>query len=559
MRTMRRCPVAADDVVMRTEKLTKIYPGGIKAVDELDLDGAPGRDLRSARPERRGQDDDRGHAHDARDPHQRARVRRRHRRRRAPDRGQAGDRRRAPDATRSTARSRCGRTSTSTAGSSGCRTPTPAAEADRLLQQFRLADRGKEPVLALSGGMAQRLMVARAIMHRPAMLFLDEPTAGLDPQSRIALWEILGELHADGQTILLTTHYMEEADELCDRLAIIDHGQLLALGTPAELKRSIGADTMVTVSATGDLDRLAKVLRDRGAGRAASDPRRRHRAGRGAGAAGRAARGRSPSPNATASRCRTSPSPSPRSRPSSSTSPGRTCANDCRHASPAPRPRWRRPASRVAAARVAFRALLLRDLVVLRKTLKEFIPRTILQPFLLVFVFTYVFPKIGQGVGGTGAGERVLDPARRRRRRARDPVPGHPVGRRCRWCRSSATRARSRTASWRRCRSALVAIEKVIWGALSGLFAALLVFPIAAVVPATPGAPPRQLAGAAHAHAARLLHVRRARAHLRHPLRPPHGADAVRDHRASRSRSSAASTTRGRRWSRSGGCRCSCS
>ena len=96
----------------------------------------------------------------------------------------------------------------------------------------------------LSGGMAQRLMVARAIMHRPAILFLDEPTAGLDPQSRIALWEILGELHRDGQTILLTTHYMEEADQLCDRLAIIDHGQLLALDTPDALKRSTGADTV---------------------------------------------------------------------------------------------------------------------------------------------------------------------------------------------------------------------------------------------------------------------------------------------------------------------------
>ena len=108
--------------------------------------------------------------------------------------------------------------------------------------------------------MAQRLMVARAIMHRPATLFLDEPTAGLDPQSRLALWEILGELHAEGQTILLTTHYMEEADELCDRLAIIDRGRLLALGPPAELKRSTGADTVVTVTASGDLDALAKVL-----------------------------------------------------------------------------------------------------------------------------------------------------------------------------------------------------------------------------------------------------------------------------------------------------------
>jgi ABC-2 type transport system ATP-binding protein len=109
--------------------------------------------------------------------------------------------------------------------------------------------------------MAQRLMVARAIMHRPAILFLDEPTAGLDPQSRIALWDILGELHRDGQTILLTTHYMEEADALCDRLAIIDRGRLLALDTPAKLKRSVGIDAMVTVSADGDLDRLADVLR----------------------------------------------------------------------------------------------------------------------------------------------------------------------------------------------------------------------------------------------------------------------------------------------------------
>ncbi len=123
-------------------------------------------------------------------------------------------------------------------------------ESDRLLEQFRLRERAKAPVLALSGGMAQRLMVARAVMHRPSILFLDEPTAGLDPQSRIALWEILGELHDEGQTILLTTHYMEEADQLCHRLAIIDHGRILALDTPERLKASIGADTVVTI-ATG--------------------------------------------------------------------------------------------------------------------------------------------------------------------------------------------------------------------------------------------------------------------------------------------------------------------
>ena len=135
-------------------------------------------------------------------------------------------------------------------------------EADYRLQQFRLVDWAKAPVLALSGGMAQRLMVARAILHRPAILFLDEPTAGLDPQSRLALWDILGELHAAGETILLTTHYMEEADQLCNRVAIMDHGHILALDTPAELKKAVTADTIVTVSSDGDLAQLEQLLAD---------------------------------------------------------------------------------------------------------------------------------------------------------------------------------------------------------------------------------------------------------------------------------------------------------
>jgi ABC-2 type transport system ATP-binding protein len=133
--------------------------------------------------------------------------------------------------------------------------------AGNLLAKFHLAKWAKAPVSALSGGMAQRLMVARAILHRPRILFMDEPTAGLDPQSRLALWEILSELHAEGQTILLTTHYMEEADQLCDRVAIMDHGKVLALDTPASLKSSLGAETIVTVSAEGDLDALAGILR----------------------------------------------------------------------------------------------------------------------------------------------------------------------------------------------------------------------------------------------------------------------------------------------------------
>ena len=129
--------------------------------------------------------------------------------------------------------------------------------ADELLERFQLSRFAKASVYALSGGMAQRLMVARAIFHRPAVLFLDEPTAGLDPQGRLALWDLLGGLNADGQTILLTTHYMEEADKLCDRVAIMDHGKILALDTPAELKRSVGADTIVTVKAAGDPQELA--------------------------------------------------------------------------------------------------------------------------------------------------------------------------------------------------------------------------------------------------------------------------------------------------------------
>ncbi|TMK16484.1 MAG: ATP-binding cassette domain-containing protein, partial [Actinobacteria bacterium] len=134
------------------------------------------------------------------------------------------------------------------------------AAADELLTLFHLSNWRNASVFALSGGMAQRLMVARAILHKPDILFLDEPTAGLDPQSRIALWEILGVLHEAGQTVLLTTHNMEEADELCDRVAIMDHGKILALDSPAGLKASVGADSIITVHAGGDLDVLADLL-----------------------------------------------------------------------------------------------------------------------------------------------------------------------------------------------------------------------------------------------------------------------------------------------------------
>jgi ABC-2 type transport system ATP-binding protein len=132
--------------------------------------------------------------------------------------------------------------------------------ADELLDRFSLSKWAKASVYALSGGMAQRLMVARAIFHSPAVLFLDEPTAGLDPQSRLALWEMLQELNASGQTVVLTTHYMEEADQLCDRVAIMDFGKILALDTPTNLKKSTGADTIAIVKVAGNGDALATAL-----------------------------------------------------------------------------------------------------------------------------------------------------------------------------------------------------------------------------------------------------------------------------------------------------------
>ncbi|MBZ5583028.1 MAG: ABC transporter ATP-binding protein [Acidobacteriia bacterium] len=108
-----------------------------------------------------------------------------------------------------------------------------------LLEKFKLTDRADHLVRTFSGGMMQRLSIARAMMHNPEVLFLDEPSAGLDPQTRLLLWELVREYNRLGKTIVLTTHYMEEADTLADRLAIINHGKIIAQGTPPELKASI--------------------------------------------------------------------------------------------------------------------------------------------------------------------------------------------------------------------------------------------------------------------------------------------------------------------------------
>jgi ABC-2 type transport system ATP-binding protein len=124
---------------------------------------------------------------------------------------------------------------------------TRSARAAELLDRFKLTDRANQLARGFSGGMMQRLSIARAMMHDPQVLFLDEPSAGLDPQTRLLLWEIIREYNQSGKTILLTTHNMEEADALCQRLAIIDHGRKIALGTPAGLKASVPGGYLLRV------------------------------------------------------------------------------------------------------------------------------------------------------------------------------------------------------------------------------------------------------------------------------------------------------------------------
>jgi ABC-2 type transport system ATP-binding protein len=247
------------EVVIRTEQLTKVYPGGVLAVDHLDLAVSAGEIFGLLGPNGAGKTSTAGMLT--------TRV--------IPTSGRAL----VADIDVVAHPTRAKRVigvvpQTNTLDRSldvyenlyfhgrffGMSGRAARAEAESLIDRFRLSERARADVNALSGGMAQRLMVARAVMHRPAILFLDEPTAGLDPQSRIAMWEILGELHRDGQTILLTTHYMEEADQLCDRVAIVDHGRLLAVDTPAALKDAVGVGAMITVVADGDLDVLAAAL-----------------------------------------------------------------------------------------------------------------------------------------------------------------------------------------------------------------------------------------------------------------------------------------------------------
>jgi ABC-2 type transport system ATP-binding protein len=129
-------------------------------------------------------------------------------------------------------------------------------EPEDVIALVQLEEKSRARVGSLSGGQKQRLALACALVGDPRLLFLDEPTTGLDPQARRQLWELIGELRAGGRTIVLTTHYMEEAERLCDRVAIIDHGHAIALGTPRELVETLGADHVVEF-ALGEVSSLS--------------------------------------------------------------------------------------------------------------------------------------------------------------------------------------------------------------------------------------------------------------------------------------------------------------
>jgi daunorubicin resistance ABC transporter ATP-binding subunit len=136
--------------------------------------------------------------------------------------------------------------------------PAIAARAEELLDRFALQPAAGRPVRTYSGGMRRRLDVAAALVHRPPVLFLDEPTTGLDPSGRSDLWTLIGELVADGTTVLLTTQYLEEADRLADNIVVVDGGRIIAAGTPVELKASLGSTVVeIRVPDAADARRAA--------------------------------------------------------------------------------------------------------------------------------------------------------------------------------------------------------------------------------------------------------------------------------------------------------------
>ena len=130
-----------------------------------------------------------------------------------------------------------------------------------LLELVQLADKADAYHVTLSGGQQQRLAIALALVNDPELVFLDEPTTGLDPQARRSLWEVVRRMKAEGRTVILTTHYMEEAEALCDRLAILDHGRVLTVGTPLELVRELNVPSVVELAFDGAAPEAAAFAR----------------------------------------------------------------------------------------------------------------------------------------------------------------------------------------------------------------------------------------------------------------------------------------------------------
>ena len=249
MRTRRRSlsgsvgPVVPGTVpvvgVVSVEELVKRYPKSQgNAVDGVSFDVATRRGLRAARPERRREDDDRRRPRPAFDPPPGRRP--------SQASTSCGD----PVRARSSLavipqRSNLDRSLSIRdnlvfhAAYHGVPAARRNRRADELLEQFGLFDRARSKPDLFSGGQAQRVMIARALMHAPRVLFLDEPTTGLDPAARLFVWDRLRELRDRGVTLVLTTHDMDEAAELADRVGIMDHGKLLALDTPETLMRSV--------------------------------------------------------------------------------------------------------------------------------------------------------------------------------------------------------------------------------------------------------------------------------------------------------------------------------
>ena len=195
----------------------------------------------------------------------------------------------------------------------GLSTADSRERAAQLLDAVDLAEAGDRAIDTYSGGMRRRLDVALGMVHRPGLLFLDEPTTGLDPQARARMWDEVRRLRETGTSVFITTHYLDEADALCDRLAIIDHGRIVAEGTSDELKRAVAGD-VVTIGVNGSAELVARLL-ETAAVRPRGRPRRRRRPAvrrrrRGEPAA-RPAAARRPGPRAPDARA---PPPQPRRR-----------------------------------------------------------------------------------------------------------------------------------------------------------------------------------------------------------------------------------------------------